>query len=381
MKNSYSLIRGCALFNIHHASANSYLLGTLDRVGIVTSPHQRSALAQLANNKDPFANIPAEYMAQLEDFIATLDAHGFLNHRQGELAPPKRNLEAVASRDRAFIQLRTRSTPELAQIEWRERGGDGGTATLAARSEFPIELSGRSRTITLLYSILLASGVTQVHFSDRFLNRTVGDLDIGFGPLTTSDIGLDYYQQLERHRRGLSLFPIALNEKHDEKHDERHDEKHGEKHGEKHESCRTQPALTVHYGDCDPELLVEWAQARRPHLVIHAPVGDEIAIGPLVLPGKSPCLRCLSLYEIDHWGYTKFERISLNQIDDLPVVVAYFIAAAIAQQVLAFIDHHSNENFEREILGIGEVSYINFQRLTSPQVVAIARHPLCGCDR
>ena len=365
MKNSYSLIRGCALFNIHRASESGYLLGTLDRVAIVTSPHQRSALAQLAKNKNPFTNIPAEYVAHLEDFFATLDAHGFLNHHQGELAPPKRYLDAVASRDRAFIQLRARSTPELAQIEWRERGGDGGSATLAARSEFPIELSGRSRTITLLYSILLASGVTQVHFSDRFLNRTVGDLDIGFGPLTTSDIGLDYYQQLERHRRGLSLFPIAL--------DEKHDARHG--------ISRIQPALTVHYGDCDPELLVEWAHARRPHLVIHAPVGDEIAIGPLVLPGKSPCLRCLSLYEIDHWGYTKFERISLNQIDDLPVVVAYFIAAAIAQQVLAFIDHHSNKNFEQEILGIGEVSYINFQRLTSPQVVAIARHPLCGCDR
>jgi hypothetical protein len=361
MNNSYSLIRGCALFHSRRDGEASYLLGTLDRVATVTSPFQRSAITQLAMGKNPFATIPPEYVAQLEDFIATLDAHRFLNHRKSELAPPKRYLDEVATRDRAFIQLRTRSAPELAQIEWAESGGDGGCSTLAARSDFPIELSGRSRIITLLYSILLASGLTQLRFSDRFLNPVVGDLDIGFGPLTASDIGLDYYQRLESHRRGLSLFPIAVDDKQD--------------------NDRIPPALTIHYGDCDPELLVEWAQKKRPHLVIHAPVGDEIAFGPLVLPGESPCLRCLSLYEIDHWGYTKFEKIPLNLVEDVPIVVAHYLAALIAHQVLRFIDYTSNTGASGDHHTIGEVSYLNFQHLTTPQVVAIARHPLCGCDR
>lgn len=361
MKNSYSLIRGCALFPSHRKGEASYLLGTLDRVAAVTSSFQRSAITQLAIGKDPFTNIPPEYVAHLAEFIATLDAHRFLNHRRSELAPPKRYLDEVASRDRAVIQLRTRSAPELAQIEWDESSGDGGCATLAARSDFPIELSGRSRTITLLYSILLASGVTRVRFSDRFLNQAVGDLDIGCGPLTGSDIGLDYYQRLESQRRGLSLFPIAIDDKHD--------------------SDQIPPALTIHYGDCDPELLVEWAQKKLPHLVIHSPIGDEIAFGPLVVPGESPCLRCLSLYEIDHWGYTKFEKIPLNLVGELPMVVAHYLAALIAQQVLRFIDEKSQSLETAAHHSIGEVSYLNFQHLTSPQVVAIARHPLCGCDR
>ncbi len=361
MKNSYSLIHGCALFHSHRTGETSYLLGTLDRVATVTSPFQRSAITQLAMGKNPFANIPPEHTAHLEVFFATLDARGFLNHRRGELAPPKRYLDEVASRDRAYIQLRTRSAPELTQIEWVERGGDGGYTTLAARSDFPIELSGRSRIITLLFSILLASGVTRVRFSDRFLNQSVGDLDIGCGPLTASDIGLDYYQRLESHRRGISLFPITVDEKFD--------------------SNRTPPMLTVHYGDCDPELLVEWAQTKRPHLVIHAPVGDEISFGPLVMPGESPCLRCLSLYEIDQWGYTKFERIPLNLLEDLPVVVAHYLAALIAAQILCFIYNKSQTGEIGAHHSIGEVTYLNFQHLTSPQVVAIARHPLCGCDR
>ena len=273
------------------------------------------------------------------------------------MTPPKRYLDEVDSRDRAANQLRTRSAPELAQIEWAVGKGDGGTSTLAARSQFPIELSGRSRVITLLYSILLASGVTKVRFADRFDKPDVSDLDIGTGSITASDLGLHYYQQLESQRRGLSLFPIPLS---------------GSDRGDSYKNDSPPARLVIHYGDCDPEALIEWSQAKKPHLLIHLPVGDEIVIGPLVLPGESPCNRCLSLYEIDNWGFTRFERIPLTPVDDLPMVVAHYIAAIVASEILRFIDGAVNTG--------GEVLYLNYQRLTSPQVVAIARHPLCGCD-
>lgn len=359
MKNSYSLIRGCALFKNHRGDGESYLLGTIERVATITSPFQRSAMAQLALGGDPFANLPIGDRDQsggvrdeIEALIENLKARGFLNSLQSELTPPKRYLDEVDSRDRAAIQLRRRSAPELGQVEWAERNGDGGTSTLAARSQFPIELSGRSRVITLIYSILLASGVTRVRFADRFHQPDVDDLDIGSGPITAEDFGLNYYQQLERHRRGLSLFPIAI--------------------ADSRLIDRTPAALIVHYGDCDPEVLIEWSQKKRAHLLIHQPVGDEIAIGPLVLPGESPCHRCFSLYEIDNWGFTRFERIPLTPIDELPMVVAHYVAAIVASEVLRFIDGALNSG--------GEVLYLNYQRLTSPQVVAIARHPLCGCD-
>jgi hypothetical protein len=294
---------------------------------------------------------------EIEELIDALAARGFLNRVRSELTPPKRYLDEIDSRDRAIIQLRARSAPELAQVEWAGVDSgvgdrDGGTSTLAARSQFPLELSGRSRVITILYSILLASGVTRVRFADRFFKNEVNDLDIGSGPLTANDLGLNYYQELERHRRGLSLFPIEI--------------------GDRHDIDLSPSALTVHYGDCDPEVLIEWSQSKQPHLLIHLPVGDEIAIGPLVFPGRSPCNRCLSLYEIDNWGFTRFERIPLTPVDELPMAVAYYIAAIVAAEILHFIDETSSSG--------GEVIYINFQNLTSPQVVAIARHPLCGCD-
>jgi hypothetical protein len=49
--------------------------------------------------------------------------------------------------------------------------------------------------------------------------------------------------------------------------------------------------------------------------------------------------------------------------------------------MLHFIDQSLSETTSPlpRNTGIGEVAYINFQKLTEPQVVAIARHPLCGC--
>jgi hypothetical protein len=61
----------------------------------------------------------------------------------------------------------------------------------------------------------------------------------------------------------------------------------------------------------------------------------------------------------------------MTPVDELPMVVAHYIAAIVAGQILHFIDGTSPAG--------GEALYVNFQRLTSPQVVAIARHPLCGC--
>jgi bacteriocin biosynthesis cyclodehydratase domain-containing protein len=190
----------------------------------------------------------------------------------------------------------------------------------------------------------------------------VNELDIGFGGLEESDVGLSYYTVTESARRGISLFPTDRNFH--------------------YELDTSRPIAVIHYGDCDPEMLVEWSNEKIPHLVIHAPIGDEIAVGPMVIPGQSPCIRCLSLYEIDNLGFTRLERIDLNLIDELPASTAYYVAAIAAGQILHFIDQTLSDTASPlpRNTGVGEVTYINFQKLTEPQVVAIARHPLCGCD-
>ena len=358
MHNSISLIRGCSLSPLR---TTGYALGTLSRVVTVTSPHQRTALTQLALGANPLSTVSPEVRRELEIFLATLQSRGFLNTSRVELATPQRSLNEISQNDMAVNQLRARSAPELAQSEWIDGKGDGGVSTITARSAVPIELGGRSRVISLLYSILLASGVSRVRFADRHWRPTISDLDIGFGPITADDLGGNYYEICNMRRRQLSLLPIAVDAH--------------------FQLSKDKPLLAIHFGDCDPEQLVEWSQQGIAHYVIHPPLGDEIVLGPLVIPGKSPCNRCLSLYELDNFGFSTSVRLPLTAVDDLPAAVAHYIAAVIASQILHFIDSGHSDDVTLRNTGVGEITYINFQRLAEPQVVAIARHPLCGCDR
>lgn len=363
MTEKFSLLRGCALFDNRRAPIKpSYLFGNIGRVATVTSVFERTALTQLAAGIDPLSCIDASMRTALEKFLAALAQAGLLNQAAQELILPTRNLTVVGERDAAINQLRTRCAPELLQAEWSDGASDGGSSTLAARAQFPIELSGRSRVITLLYAILLQSGVSRVRFADRHLQPQIGASDIGIGAITEGEVGLAFYEKQESLRRGLSLFPIDR--------------------GARHDSDYSTPLAVIHYGDCDPEQLVEWSNRRIPHLLIHSPIGDEVVVGPLVINGESPCIRCFSLYEIDNFGFTRLERIDLTTIEELPAVTAHYIAAIAAAQILHFIDQQSSkvDSPLPRNTGIGEVAYINFQKLTEPQVVAIARHPLCGCD-
>ena len=356
----YTLIRGCSLFNDRRL-ASRYYIGTSGRVAAVTSAFQRTALSQLALGIDPLAHVSTEVRNELERFIEGLAINGFLNHQRAQLSAPKRYFDSISESDIAAHHMRVRCEPELAQSEWIDGSGDGGTSIVAARSQYPIVLSGRSRVITLLYSILLASGVTRVRFADRYYRPGVESADVGFGAITADDLGLNFYERCESARRALSLFPIES--------------------GSRYDLDTSRPVAIVHYGDCDPESLVEWSNKRLPHLVIHKPIGDEIAVGPMVIPGETPCIRCLSLYEMDNFGFTRLERIPINEVGELPTYAAHYIASIVAMHILNFIDRTSDSDYGSATrnTSIGEVSFINFQRLTEPQVVAIARHPLCGC--
>jgi len=362
---TYTLLRGISLINDRRRPTH-YLLGNLleggDRVVAVTSAFEKSALLHIRDGVNPLLQVDANLRDELERFLDTLAARGFLNRHPAQLKAPKRYFDEIDSNDLAARDFQLRAEPELTQSEWIDGASDGGVSTVAARSLYPIVLSGRSRVITLLYSLLLASGVTRVRFADRHYRSTVESCDLGFGAISHSHLGQNYYEQSESARRALSLFPID--------------------HTSRHDLDNSPPIAIIHYGDCDPVDLVEWSNKQMPHLVIHQPIGDEIVIGPMVIPGESPCIRCLSLYEIDNFGYTRLERIDINGPQELPVVTAHYVAAIAASQILHFIDHHNSTKTSQRTrnTGIGEVAYINFQSLTEPQVVAIARHPLCGCD-
>lgn len=330
-----------------------------------------------AGNRAPLSRGPlqgAEGLLNSEDLSNSERAQALNRIRNAGLttgsqplpALPPRYAALPTARDLALQLIIQRSAPELAECEWAQRDDDGGATTLSKRSSARILISGRSRIATLLLRLLPQSGVGTVECADRYESPEISPMDIGIGDIGVEEIGSNFYQHHVAKGARIALFPTTSSSK-----------KVGSNRGLEAEriEAHQRPTLIIHCGDLGIEDQIDWMVSAQPHLVITRPIGGEVAISPIVLPGQSPCIRCMELYELDRYGFSRFERIPLTQLDESSIVASHFIASLVASMVLNFIDS--------KILaaqGVGEITYIDSLNLRAPQVVAIERHPLCGCS-
>jgi hypothetical protein len=361
------LKRGVALYATE--GPDHFLVGSKKRAIRIDRVEERTFLSSLA------AGVSDEEIASLlshltpmqkkncEGLLQKLEANRLCEVREGKLTLSQRFISphlgratknSRPERDAAFIQLQNRVAPELSQTAWVDGVEDSGVEILSSRQDFLIEISGNNRVATILYSLLLASGATQTRFApgSRGANPLVGDLDIAIGTFTTQEIGFNFEKQCEVLRKELSLFPLDRETNYLDE--------------------ISTPELRVHCGDIDPEKLSQWMSTTQPFIHIPSPLADTAQIGPLVIPGKTPCLRCAELVERDQSGVTDRKALRDEATSDYPVIAAYFIASLAASQILAYFENKSSET-------TGKVISLDYQALTYPQVATIARHPLCGC--
>lgn len=344
---------------------------------LIASAFARSAVLALASGKNPFLGVPSSYRHLVEDLIDSLARVGFITSGRSEIALPPRYLNEVIERDLAAQQLRTRCEPELLQCQWSDAADkfneDQGAEILAARAEKQVLISGRNRIATLLHSLLLSSGVSRVECVDRYDQALIRDSDIGSSTITGENLAQNFYEHLQSHRRALSLFPL-----------QRRQTQQLDKGGVP-DKRRT---LVIHSGAIDLEDMLDWLTSQQPHLVIHPAVADEITIGPLVIPGLTPCQRCADLNQIERVGYSSANRIPLTENSEVAMVGAHFIASLVASQVLHFIDSALGDerafntyatSAASPISAIARTTRVNLQNLASPHINSITQHPLCGC--
>jgi len=361
------LKRGVALYATDHP--NHYLVGTSKRAIHIHSPEEKSFISLLTRgiSEEELENfidhLPHDRQIVIEKLISNLRLNQLCEERQGVLALTKRFISASGERatknshperDAAFVQLQNRVAVELSQTSWIDGCVDGGVETLSARQDILIEISGKNRVSTILYSLLIASGATHTRFtpSSRGVSPLVGDLDIAAASFTSSHIGFNFDKQCQVLRRELSLFPP-------DKETHYLDE-------------FSTPELRVHCGDIDPEKLSLWMSSGQPFFHIPSPTADVAQIGPCVIPGKSPCLRCVELIGKDQGGFSDQLLLHEDEVNEYPIIAAYAVASIAASHILQFFENKSSET-------TGKVISLDYQSLAHPQVVTIARHPLCGC--
>ena len=298
--------------------------------------------------------IDSEIVSQV---VGQLLSAGLIDYLVTQIVAPGRFKEQDQSSDAGYIQLQSKITPELSATTWITGVNDGGVEVLTYRRMALIEISGENRVATQLYGILLASGVTQTKMASasRRDRARIGNQDMCAGLLTSSDVGSNFQHTLEDKARELALFPSKDKSSADE---------------------IPEVFLKVFIGNGHEALIAQSMSEDEIHLIVAAPDGPSIDIGPLVIPGKSACSRCVTLARSDQHSLSREIDIfrSTHTELEIPVTVAHFVAAQIASEILRFIDTKKSALISTRVR-------TNYLDICNPQHIRFARHPLCGCSR
>ena len=261
------------------------------------------------------------------------------------------------SNDASFKQLQLRMSPELSQTTWIPGVVDGGVQALSSRQSFGVEIYGESRLATLIYAALLASGVTNTKFSiasNRVLN-SIGDNDLGTGVLRISDFGLNYKSRIEELTREWALFPTA---------------------SKNVKGTMSAPIpkdnVRVIVGEYTPQLIEQFMRDRMDHLFVGTVFGGAAYAGPLVKPGKTPCVQCLEIGKAERYGVEHLIPLASHNLE-IPVAISYQIAGTIVQAILQLIDTGKCELTGAQLC-------FDYTTPVHTEPIRFARHPQCQCQ-
>jgi len=261
------------------------------------------------------------------------------------------------SNDASFKQLQLRMSPELGQTTWIPGVIDGGVQILSSRQSFGVEIYGENRLAILIYAALLASGVTNTKFSitSQREKNTICDSDLGTGVLRVSDFGLNYKSRIDELSREWSLFPTA---------------------SKNVKGTIGSPIpknnVRVIVGDYTPQLIEQLMRDRMDHLFVGAVLGGAAYAGPLVKPGKTPCVRCLEIGRAERYGVAQLVPLAAHNLET-PVSISYQIAGTIVQAILQLIDTGKCEL-------AGAQMCFDYTSPVHKEPVRFARHPKCKCQ-
>jgi bacteriocin biosynthesis cyclodehydratase domain-containing protein len=290
---------------------------------------------------------------------------------QGDLAPDASSPEALRAQSlvrllaaggvlvgrragRDVLAGVARDAPRLAPdaAVWsvvHDDAGDGWEL-LAARAHRVVEIRGAGRTGTALATALAAAGVGQVDLVDE---RPVTPADLGPAGAIGSDVGGPAHRAVVRVQAALRG---------------------------PHEAPATQPAsgpdlaVLVHGSAADSTEAAALVRAGLPHLAV---VVRErgVLVGPLVLPGRSPCLRCLDLHRTDRdpaWPRVLAQLTARRTRVPEETASALLAASLAALQVLGHLDGRRRPAGLAATLEVELPDGLVSRRPWSP-------HPACGC--
>ena len=253
---------------------------------------------------------------------------------------------------------------------------DGGFEAVSNRSEFEILIFGNSRIAITLLGALRAAGFTRTNLIDRaprsHASKVIQPSDLMGGIFRNSEI-------LQNKSAVLASYGIASSESQHSLEEEQSNEM-GDL-GALEATPSTQdfdflqpkvrkPKLIISVGAPSFDAQQRWISEGTAHLLISFETSGEVRLGPLVIPGETPCLTCVELSEIDS-GLEPRLRPHLPEVE-VSVGLALFTAGAALLETTRLSSTGSSALLAKSM----EITSENFR---APEFRSWQFHPLCGC--
>jgi len=194
---------------------------------------------------------------------------------------------------------------------------------LYARSAFQIMIFGKNRFALNLLGLLQSIGFSQSIIMGSFTNsnKTISNSDICGASVRTLDHGLDLQIRQEQIINEQNLF----------KSDE-----------QKFNNQMTKPDLILALEKVPADYQQRWMCESTPHLFVGPYLNGEIAVGPLVIPGKTPCLNCIDLNSRQfHSGFSEIATNCESEEKLIPSAQLWVVLGTLAIAISEWADRQT----------------------------------------
>jgi bacteriocin biosynthesis cyclodehydratase domain-containing protein len=290
---------------------------------------------------------------ELDELSAEAERRGHDPARLHELIRTLSDAEVLDDAAAAQQGADARRQPDLLSLSLLHRGPGAAARVMARRGQAGIEVLGAGRVGASMAMLLAAAGIGSIQLTDPGPVRLADCSPGGIRSLGS--------RQASRAEAARSLVATAGSAR------------------STYAAPAPRPDSTVVLAPTASMVPPEWlGQVRhRPHLPVIIRETTAI-IGPLVLPGRTPCLRCVELTRGDRdpaWPALAAQLIGERQrVEPCDVGLATAAAAIASLHVLAWIDDLPGP-LPPSVGGTLELSLLDL-RLRRRTVAA---HPGCGC--
>jgi hypothetical protein len=228
-----------------------------------------------------------------------------------------------------------------------------------ARASQEILLFGSNQFTVQLLATLQSTGFSRSRIIGSFgkdHGQIIAD-DISGGIIQSSDIGSTLSQISKRIIREQQLVNT----------------------GNIQTSNKTQPALIIGSLPIPADYQQRWLSESTPHLVIGSVIENQIDIGPIIIPGRTACLRCLDLTATANALSPEIATLNyLTSTDRFPAAVLNVLVGYVALFVTEFLDQDRGSKDSMHPL-ISSALRINLTNLCKQTHIKWQPNSMCGC--